>query len=215
MTEEPSKSVLGIAQRRESVVEALTQHYAQDHLDTTSFEQRLDRVYAAKSLEDLEGVLSDLPALSDPALPARGLARPEEIRARQHILAFLGGATRKGGWTPARRVDAVALMGGLELDFREARFAPGATELNVIAIMGGVEILVPPDINVECDGIGLLGGFEAVDNRVARPDHPTLRISGLALMGGVEVSIRLPGESAKEARKRLRGERQRKGGTER
>jgi predicted membrane protein len=51
-------------------------------------------------------------------------------------------------------------MGGSELDFREAVMGPGVTELQIFAVCGGVEVVVPPGLNVESHGIAIMGGFE-------------------------------------------------------
>ena len=125
------------------------------------------------------------------------------------VVAIMGGADRKGAWTPGAnlyvtavmggavldfrqaQVGALALMGGVELDLREAVLAPGVTELNVIAIMGGVEIIVPPGLRVESNGIGIMGGFEHAGQLLPdTPSGPVLRISGVAIMGGVEIKER-------------------------
>jgi hypothetical protein len=100
-------------------------------------------------------------------------------------------------------------MGGAELDFREARLGPGTTELSVTAIFGGVEVIVPPDLPVETDGIAIMGGFANASEQSSPtdPNAPRLRITGFALMGGVDIKVRLPGESAGEARRRKRRER--------
>ena len=73
---------------------------------------------------------------------------------------------------------------------------PGVTDLRVFTICGGVEIIVPPGLNVESHGVALLGGFDHVADSVHSPDPhaPTLRITGVALMGGVDVRVRHPGE---------------------
>ena len=103
----------------------------------------------------------------------------------------------------------IAVMGGVELDFREALLPRGVTELKVYAIMGGVEVIVPPDLNVESHGIGIMGGFDHAGNEMQHPDPnaPVLRVSGIALMGGVDIKVRHPGESARDARRRRRQER--------
>jgi hypothetical protein len=104
-------------------------------------------------------------------------------------------------------------MGGVELDFREATLQPGITEVHAFAFWGGVEILVPPDIRLECSGIGIMGGFDTGDwagepgGDVGDPLIPVLRVTGVAVMGGVEVKVRYPGETGREARKRVREER--------
>jgi hypothetical protein len=47
---------------------------------------------------------------------------------------------------------------------------------------------VPDDINVKVDGFGFMGAFEdRAPGRRHIPGAPTVRITGLAIMGGVEV----------------------------
>ncbi len=219
MEKKPYLSPVVLEKRRERVIDALTEHYAYDHLDEAELEKRLDQAYQATALAELDALTADLPALPTPATPttpartAHGLAmaRPGEVRERQFVLAIMGSTERRGVWTPARNIEAVALMGGIELDFREARFAPGVTQINALAIMGGVEVLVPPGVRVESNGVGIMGGFEGIDQpgESYGDDQPILRISGLALMGTVEVMERLPGESKSAAKRRKREERRR------
>jgi hypothetical protein len=84
---------------------------------------------------------------------------------------------------------------------------PGVTELHVYTLWGGVEVIVPPGMNVESHGIGILGGFEHAPDRSPDPTAPTLRVTGLAVMGGVDITVRHAGESARDARRRRRQER--------
>src|SRR5690606_34663992 len=51
-----------------------------------------------------------------------------------------------------------------------------------IAIMGGIDIFVPPGVVVESEGIAILGGFDHAQGAAtaASPDAPILRIRGLA-----------------------------------
>jgi hypothetical protein len=118
----------------------------------------------------------------------------------------MGGAERRGSWTPPRQLNVIAVMGGVELDFREARFAPGVTEVTCFAMMGGIEITVPPGVHVETSGMGLMGGFahSGSADAPADPNAPVLRIGGVAIMGGVELNVRFPGENRGDARRRER-----------
>jgi hypothetical protein len=97
----------------------------------------------------------------------------------------------------------------VDLDFREAIMPPGVTELKIFAMWGGVEVIVPPGLNVECHGVGIMGGFDHAPEGVAPtdPTAPTLRITGVALMGGVDITLRHVGESGRDARRRRRQER--------
>ena len=113
------------------------------------------------------------------------------------VLAFWSGVKRSGRWTPPRHLNAIAVMGGAELDLREAVFPEGVTTVNAIAVMGGVEIVVPPGLQVKSSGIPLMGGFESLDQDGDPDQAPgaVLKIRGIACMGGVEVRVARRGEA--------------------
>ena len=106
------------------------------------------------------------------------------------ITAIMSGAVRKGSWEPAELVQVISIMGGVELDFRDAVLLEGVTEVEIHTIMGGVKIIVPDDIDVQTEGMGIMGGFEHFDHTCDDPDAPLLRITGFAIMGGVEIELR-------------------------
>lgn len=201
-----------VGQTRQVTVDALCEHFANDAIPVEEFERRIDAAHKATSVDELKQLLQDLPGAGVPALREEGTAaaprpRPRVTAAahvREHgfVAAIMGGATRKGHWTPARTNYAFALMGGTELDFREAELPPGVTEVQVLTIMGGVDIIVPPGVNVESHGIGIMGGFDDLGDQIYDASAPTIRIAGLALMGGVDISVRHVGESARDARRR-------------
>ncbi len=216
MSDHPLQPPVPLKREREHAVQLLIDHYAADHLTVEEFESRLDSAYLATTRDELEGLLAGLPVLESrtdqPQVPAVQRAPAEAVRDHGFQIAIMGGYEKKGEWTPPRKLSSLAMMGGAGLDFREAKMPPGVTEVNVLAIMGGVEILVPPGLAVETHGFGFMGGFEGVDQvGVDRdPDAPRLVIRGMAIMGGVEVTVRLPGETAKDARQRRRIERKKR-----
>lgn len=215
MSESGSLLPVPLEDRKEKAVRRLGAHFAEDHLTVEQFEERVDRAWGATSPGELDSLFSGLPALrtesapelAGATLPAR--ARPEEVSARGVQIAIMGGSERKGAWTPPRRLTSIALMGGAGLDLREARLGPGLTEITIVAVMGGVEVVVPPGLAVETHGFAVMGGFEGHDQPSADPDPdaPRVRIRGIAVMGGVEVAVRRPGESPREAKRRRRAER--------
>jgi hypothetical protein len=132
-------------------------------------------------------------------------------------VAILGGVERRAAWTSPSQLRAFALMGGIVLDFREASLLPGLTEIQVVTLMGGVQLIVPPGLSVEVSGNAVLGGFDHLDRTPpeADPNRPVLRVHGLAILGGVAVETRLRGESESEAHhRRKRERRQLRGGTQ-
>ena len=100
------------------------------------------------------------------------------------------------------------MMGGAHLDLREARFPPGPVDIDVFALMGGVEIIVPPGLAIETHGSAIMGGFQEVNRAPAHPDAdaPLVRVHGLVMMGGVDIRMRLPGETGRDAHRRQRRE---------
>lgn len=113
-------------------------------------------------------------------------------RSWSHLaLAVMGGARRAGRWSPPRSMVAVALMGGVELDFRSAVFTGGVVEINCFAFWGAVEITVPPNVHVDARGFAVMGGFDQVSelDTDPGPGAPTIRINGFALMGAVDVNV--------------------------
>lgn len=203
-----------LEQTRQAIIQQLASHYAVDNLTDEALEERLDRATQATTLQELRALVADLPAVVDPhhlsASAAAPVARSIHTKEQQIIVGIMGGAERKGAWSPAKNIYVVALMGGVGLDFRDARFGPGVTEVSIFAMMGGAEIIVPPGVHVEVDGIAIMGGFE--DARYGDPpldpNAPVLHIGGVAIMGGVEVTVRRSGESVREAKKRLKEERE-------
>lgn len=219
-TETPQPGEEGLSPTRQTTIDALCEHFAEDALDVEEFERRVEAAHRAGSAAELKALLRDLPGGGMPA--RRDEASPQapgrrfrvtsaaQVKERELVVAVMGGASRSGKWAPARTNHAMAFMGGVELDFREAVMGPGVTELQVLAVMGGVEIIVPPGMRVQSHGIALMGGFDHVEDvrdAADDPEAPLLRITGVGLMGGVDVTFRHPGESAREARRRRKLER--------
>jgi Domain of unknown function (DUF1707) len=214
---QPTPVPVPLEQTRERVIQQLCEHFAYDNLSAEALEERLDRAHQAATLDELRSLVSDLPVVhADAAAPAPGVrtfvspATGAHVSERQIIIGIMGGAEKKGVWTPAKQTYVVAFMGGAELDFREARFGPGGTEVIVFAIMGGAEIIVPPGVHVDLNGLAVMGGFGQTGSAPAPtdPHAPVLRIGGFCMMGGVEVSIRYPGERPKDSRQREKLDRQ-------
>lgn len=203
---------------RQETVDQLCEHFANDRLTVEELERLVDSAHQAHTHEELNGLLRDLPRSRKTAV-TRGsesssagsdagyrLAERDRVKDRELVLAILGGTGRKGRWSPARRIFVLSVMGGAELDFREAVIPPGVTEVHIYTVWGGVDIVVPPNLHVESHGFALLGGFEhsAEDAVAPTPGTPTLRITGMAVMGGVDINVRRPGETARDARRRRR-----------
>jgi hypothetical protein len=196
---------------RERAVDMLCGHFAADRLTIEEFERRVDAAHRAATVEELDALTRDLVVLEQ-ASPAKPPAPPvPEPEPRQLLFALLGGVERMGRWRPARQVTVFTFMGGADLDFREAQLPPGETEVFVFCVMGGAHIIVPPDLDVDANGVAIMGGFEhrSPPGPQRRAESPLLKIRGFCIMGGVDIETRLPGETAKQAKLRRRAEQRR------
>jgi hypothetical protein len=197
---------------REQVIATLSDAFARDVLDVDEFERRVTVAHTSETLAQIEALVADLPATTTtttalaPTSVALVPAGEGQEAPPQTVYAVFGGVDRRGTWTVPRNLRVVAMMGGAVLDLREARFPRGVVDLEVKAIFGGVQILVPPGLALEVHGSAIMGGFQNVNRAppTPDPDAPLLRVRGLAVMGGVDISMRVPGESEGQAARRLR-----------
>jgi hypothetical protein len=121
-------------------------------------------------------------------LGQRALQEGSDAGSQALIDAFvvMGGAKRASSSPDFKGGNAFALMGGVEIDLRQASIETGPAVLDISAMMGGIEIRVPESWTVEIRGNALLGAFE---DKTRRPpdERRRLVITGFAIMGGVEV----------------------------
>lgn len=214
---------LGTEAHRQHVIEQLAEHWAVGTLGEVEFERRVDRAERATTADQLNELLWDLdpryrppvtpprptPAAAPPRTPCTSMVRSPDVPDRRSVVSVFSKVHRSSGWRVPRKLRVVAVMGKSELDFRHAVLSPGVTEIQVVAMMGSTRIIVPPGVNVELVGGGIMGRFHDYrdpDQR-APGEAPVLRISGVALMGAVKVQVWLEGESPRQAALRMRNER--------
>lgn len=175
---------------RDTAAAVINNALAEGRLTTEEHSERLDAIYAAKTHAELVPLLDDLPGQHAVALPNRG---PSAQVARPgyggHIAAIFGGATRKGAWHADPVITVLAVFGGVELDFRDAILPGKEIILKATAVLGGVEVIVPPEMRVVDNGIAILGGRQITGNpgEASSPDAPVLRVEGTCVLGGIEV----------------------------
>lgn len=114
---------------------------------------------------------------------------------------FMGG-TKLGGSQPWRLESGsyFAFMGGIEMDLTTAEIPEGETVLDLTAVMGGIDVRVPPDLAVIYEGSAVLGGVtfkdqedggiiatRKVEQNTVEGDKRIVRIQARAILGGVEI----------------------------
>ncbi len=203
-------ALVAVRDRREQVIAALTEHFTGDRLDVDEFDLRVDRAHLASSIVELDAILADLPAITTRTQPTQAMTVHDDPNraSSARIWMVMSGIERSGQWKVPRTMSAICFWGGGTLDFRDADFGPGVSELHVVAVMGGLEIIVPPWLSVDVDASAIMGGFDERHRAPQQPDpgRPVLRVTGLVLMGGVEIETRLAGETRRDARRRAKRE---------
>lgn len=186
---------------RETVAQRLQGAFADGQLTVAEFDERTRAAYAARFADELPALVADLSPVERPDRPTPATTSANsravvtsESNGSAFSLALMGGTKRTGQWLVAPTLTSVALMGGNSLDLREARFAAQETVINALALMGGIEIIVPDDVRIVDDGVGIMGGFGIEDHPSCGlssadvpAEAPVVRVRGLALMGGVGI----------------------------
>ncbi len=190
-------------QDRDATLTALGEHAASGRLTLDELEDRAARALTAKTRADLDILTRDLPSASGASAapqPASSGHRP--IR---WMVAIMGGSQRRGRFRLGTAVNVVNIMGGDEIDLRDAEIEGNETVMNLVSFMGGSNVYVPDTIDVEIGGLSIMGGHDerGVVPR-PRPGAPVIRIRSYNFMGGMTI-WRLPPEarglSLKESRR--------------
>jgi hypothetical protein len=170
---------------RIQVAQLLTDAAASGMINLNEYESRLSRAYAAQTHEELDRLSSDLPGAV-----TRGRSGPCRPAPSTMLLAILTGFERRGRWNVPRRLTTFALWGGGVVDLRYADFTSPEVEIRSYSIMGGQTILVPPEVNVDVRGVGVMGTFDHNVDGDGSPGAPLVRIRGFSLWGSVGVKRR-------------------------
>jgi Domain of unknown function (DUF1707) len=183
---------------RDRAAEVLREAHAQGRITVDELDERLTSVYQAKTFADLVPVPRDLPAAraaaaADPRAPGR--SRIGGSPRFRMSLAILGGASRDGAWVVPPEYKAIATLGGIKLDMSDSTFAESETVIKAYAVLGGMEITVPEDAEVDVGAVGIMGGVDHGGEGPGAPGGPRIRIVGVAVMGGIEVKRGRPKRS--------------------
>jgi hypothetical protein len=113
------------------------------------------------------------------------------VPQRSGVAACFSKSVREGDWLLPRAFRAVALIGSVRLDLTRSAVAEGTTQIEIVCVMGSVEVIVPHQLRVECDGDPTVGSFGITHDSGSVPaaNAPLLRITGRAFMGSVGVKI--------------------------
>jgi hypothetical protein len=180
----PSDGPRASGDDRIRIAQLLSEAASNGRLTLEQYEDRLARTYAADTYGELERLTDDLPEAVE---YRRGKSLPAPATM---LLAILSGFERRGRWNVPGRMTTFTLFGGGVVDLRFADFTAPEVEIHAYSILGGQTILVPPEVNVEIDGRGVIGGFDRQVQGSGSPGAPKVRIKGFSLLGGIGIKRR-------------------------
>lgn len=178
---------------RAMVSDLLSAAYAEGRLTREEHDTRVAQAMEARTFEDLRALTVDLVpstnqgravgAFSSAGAPSLDGSTSDDTA--DTTFAMFGSMQRTGGWRARRHISNLTLFGGSRFDFRNATFASDVIEMNIICGFGGVEIEVPPGVNVRNETLALFGGTDLKRIDPA-PGAPTIVLKGLVMFGGID-----------------------------
>ena len=115
----------------------------------------------------------------------------EKSGSPEFSLCIMGDRKLAGDWLNSDQATSFTLMGSTTLDLRGTVLPPGRLKIDAMAIMGEIQILVPPGLPVKMSAFPFMGEATvkgAVEQRIV-PGMPWVDVSGIALMGSIVVKV--------------------------
>jgi hypothetical protein len=174
---------------RDATVERLRDAAGEGRLTLEEFSDRMEQASTAKTRAELDRLLTDLPATGGPGSPApagNAVATGGSTAPIWHV-SPIGGLNVSGPWRMGRHVVVISLIGGADLDLRQAELAARDVTLTKVSIIGGVNARVPDGIRVDASGLSLLGGTSVDAAPDPGPGAPTIHIRAFSIIGGIRI----------------------------
>jgi hypothetical protein len=196
--------VPSLARAREQKINELSIHFANDDLSLEDLERRIEQVYKAGSVAELDSITADLTRATTPAavptqpprLRGEGKATvPALPVASTRLLALMSTTRRVGRWVVPSKLDVVAVMSDTKLDLTHAMLSSGIVDFEIRAVMASLKVIVPPGVRVMVDTHSVMSHVRSradeFDADVAPSSSaPVIRLTGWALMADVQVVVR-------------------------
>lgn len=170
-------------QERDATVQRLQVAFAEGRLADGEFDERMRAALAARTHADLDELLADLPAATAPVVP-RPVGPVEAPKPGRHAIAYKRSIRLAGRWRVPGRFRAIVYKGSGELDLRAAELTEPVTTIQAIAYKSDIEIIVPPGIRVEVNGLGITRDEDWAGELAA--DAPIVHVRAFAYKGLVE-----------------------------
>lgn len=195
-----------LSRAREQKITELSSHFANDDLTLEDLERRIERVYKAVTLSELDAITADLRGVPQPGV--MGTSRGPDTRLAPNapraagtyvpdsgrILSIMGESRRMGRWQVPQRLDVVCVMSDMKIDLTQAVMPAGIVEIDMRVVWAACKLVVPPGMRVINEVHSIMASVhskaEDAGSATSGAFAPTIRLTGLALMSEVKVVVR-------------------------
>lgn len=168
---------------RERVAELLTEAVADGRLTADEHRERIDLLYATRTRGELASLTADLGTGPRDVERERSAVPVEQVAPQ---VAILSSCLARPTGRVEGRIAAVGFLGNARIDLSYATLGEDGVEITAQAIIGAVDIVVPPDARVSMTGFPLVG--ELSPTREPGPvDGPRVTVRAFALLGSVTI----------------------------
>jgi DUF1707 SHOCT-like domain/Cell wall-active antibiotics response LiaF, C-terminal len=166
---------------RERTVERLRDASAEGRLTLEEFVERMTSAYDARTSNELEKLVHDLPG--QPGVQFESRRRPTRF-----LFALLGSTEREGRIRVRRNVTCLMGLGNIDLDLRQATLEGDVVTVVALGAFGAMDVYVPEGVEVDLRGFSVFGHARARGNDAPpRPGTPLVRVYAFSLWAGIDV----------------------------
>lgn len=189
---DPAKTYRIGHKERDEAIEVLREAAGDGRITVEELDERMEKVHAARFPVDLDNVLFDLTTRlpSDRFRTGSALARPapasRAVETGEPLVLKAGGENelRRGRWQVPPFIRCHPTMANIELNFLEVETDLEVIDVEVVAGMGSLIVVVPDDWAVNVDALSKSwGSVKSVVNAIPEGRKPIIRVSGSIGMG--------------------------------
>ncbi|SRR6266550_8638883 len=165
---------------RERTVAVLRDHAVEGRLTLEEFTERMSAAYLARTGDELEELVRDLPSAGTPPVSRR---RPTRI-----VFSIFGSSEREGRIRVKQQVSCMTIFGNVDLDLRQATLEEDVVTILALGMFGAIDVYVPEGVEVDLHGFALGGHKRARGNDpLPRPGTPLVRVIAVSVFAGIDV----------------------------
>ena len=192
---DPAKTFRIGHKERDEAIEVLREAAGDGRITVDELDERMETVQAAKFPIDLDEVLADLTTElpSDRFRPTSAIApvlgRPQATPGHDRfdplvIKAGWESEIRRARWAVPPFIRCEPSMSNIELNFLEVDTDLTSIDVEIVAGMGSVTVVIPEDWAVNVDALSKTwGSVRSVVNAVPTTRRPLIRVGGSIGMG--------------------------------